>query len=532
MVMDYTRCLHMRSLPSRLTLPFYLPWSILQYTAANIDVKVSPGLRLGLAFNKNSSRLFIQGSLIRDAPSTRHKKLVINCQSTIPDEYWKDGMNIFEDVRMRCSRDGGNIKEDLHQNSVWSTKISVKREDYHEDGKMKLPALVDGTSIPISLKKLKKQQQRKLQEAQCNRGVSTCSFSKAFSSMVYILRSLQNYTLPHFFDDDVQGLLSLVHREMQSSFLWLFQQVFACTPKLMISVMILLANFTVHSMGSNLIQQEVGATDYPCAVESVMVRSSRDKIRKTTDVVCELYASGSNIPLRFAAPTVREIDPMEQVSSFLSEFGSGNGKNKHLRVAGGNDGAGEGTEYFQRKPMYSEEDTKSLELRNSSDAAIHETVAGANDNHNNHHQLPSGFRGALQIPVAPITAKLESDNYECYDRTELAYQYALGLECANPMLLANYAQFLYVVRHDHDRAEACFERAVKMDPLDGEAMGRFAMFLWLARRDRLAADRIYKSAIAANPADPFHKGNYAHFLWHAQEEESYQQIRSVLSSDM
>ncbi|CAL9197086.1 unnamed protein product, partial [Musa hybrid cultivar] len=47
------------------------------------------------------------------------------------------------------------------------------------------------------------------------------------------------------FREDLQGILSPVTREMNSSSVWLFQQVFSCTPTLML----LLANFTVFSMG-------------------------------------------------------------------------------------------------------------------------------------------------------------------------------------------------------------------------------------------------------------------------------------------
>jgi hypothetical protein len=57
----------------------------------------------------------------------------------------------------------------------------------------------------------------------------------------------------------------------------------------------------------------------------------------------------------------------------------------------------------------------------------------------------------LRILVAPVSTKMEADNYLCFDRTDLEYQHAIGVEPFNPMLLANYAQFLYVVRHENSR---------------------------------------------------------------------------------
>ncbi|KAF2919494.1 hypothetical protein DAI22_08g138000 [Oryza sativa Japonica Group] len=49
--------------------------------------------------------------------------------------------------------------------------------------------------------------------------------------------------------DNQQGVLARVHGEMHASFVWLFQDIFASTLALMVSPMLLLANFIVHSMG-------------------------------------------------------------------------------------------------------------------------------------------------------------------------------------------------------------------------------------------------------------------------------------------
>ncbi|XP_048430948.1 uncharacterized protein LOC125472915 [Pyrus x bretschneideri] len=59
-----------------------------------------------------------------------------------------------------------------------------------------------------------------------------CSVKKAFSSMVFIIRELHSYTLQIreiLFFEDLQGILSRVQKEMQTSFVWLFQQVFSRT---------------------------------------------------------------------------------------------------------------------------------------------------------------------------------------------------------------------------------------------------------------------------------------------------------------
>lgn len=122
--------------------------------------------------------------------------------------------------------------------------------------------------------------------------------------------------------------------------------------------------------------------------------------------------------------------------------------------------------------------------------------------------------------VAPVAVDLEPDNYACFDRTDLEYQHAISMQDTNTLLLANYAQFLYVVRHDNNRAEDFFHRALQVDPSDGEILGRFASFLWLGRGNKEAAERAYKAAIASDPQNPYHAGSYAHFLWHTCDEET------------
>lgn len=120
---------------------------------------------------------------------------------------------------------------------------------------------------------------------------------------------------------------------------------------------------------------------------------------------------------------------------------------------------------------------------------------------------------------------LESDKYPCFNSTNLEYQYAIN--SFNPLVLANYAQFLFVVRRDNNRyvgfpdfyvrAEDYFHWAMPADPLDSTFLGRFASFLWLRRGNRSADKRGFKAAIAADPDNSFPASNYANFLWHFGE---------------
>ncbi|KAF6996138.1 hypothetical protein CFC21_012514, partial [Triticum aestivum] len=125
-----------------------------------------------------------------------------------------------------------------------------------------------GVGLPLSLRMLKrKKQQRRQQVPQPSRwderfrlGSAGESVGRAFSSMVLIVRELQSFALQQMLCDDLQTVLARAHGEMQDSFVWLFQHIFAGTPALMLSLMLLLANFTVHSMSNSVAAAAVAPT--------------------------------------------------------------------------------------------------------------------------------------------------------------------------------------------------------------------------------------------------------------------------------
>lgn len=107
--------------------------------------------------------------------------------------------------------------------------------------------------MPLSLLIIKRKKiwERELMEAG---ELACCSAKKAFSSMVFMVRELQSHALHMRSDDDqppLPGILDRVRSDLHASFVCLFQRVFCCNPTLMLYLMILLANFTVYSMGRN-----------------------------------------------------------------------------------------------------------------------------------------------------------------------------------------------------------------------------------------------------------------------------------------
>ncbi|CAK9265007.1 unnamed protein product [Sphagnum jensenii] len=383
-----------------------------------------------------------------------------------------------------------------------------------------------GAQLPVSLRKLKRRHVEgkgtATQESDCG-----CSIRKAFASMVFMIGAMQSYVLQMrqalFSEWDAQEVLFLVHQELNTSFVWLFQQVFACTPKLMVSVMILLANFTVFSMGERIaVAAEV--FNPPSAIIMSVLEERQAGLGMDSDAeefAARALSSGSFIE-----------DTPEVAGGGIGSSGGNN--SKPVSVAGDSDGDSCLGMLSKRNTMFSEKDS-GLESYAPGQVSDPHRFGSAQSSSSSSLSASSGSpvvkereplqhvkldQETIRRLVAPVTVDLEPDNYACFDRTDLEYQHAISMQDTNTLLLANYAQFLYVVRHDNNRAEDFFHRALQVDPSDGEILGRFASFLWLGRGNKEAAERAYKAAIASDPQNPYHAGSYAHFLWHTCDEET------------
>ncbi|WCJ29238.1 Tetratricopeptide repeat (TPR)-like superfamily protein [Euphorbia peplus] len=359
--------------------------------------------------------------------------------------------------------------------------------------------------IPFSLRIIKRKLQWKdgFREA----GESAyCSVKKAFSSMVFIIRELHSYSLQMreiLFTEDLQGIITRVQQEMHASFVWLFQQVFSHTPTLMVYVMILLANFTVHSMG--------------CEVAIAAAASSTKYATTTIESVIDHHEH------KFDASSLKSFSVNGKTASIGGNNGGG-GKIK--RISSGTDGGGGGDgNYFRtiipdgggashllgsRKEGEFVSGQEELSLWNSIvDEASEMQSSVSSIDHETKQRL-----------ISPIKVEIEADDYADHFRTELLYQTGLSKDPNNSLLLANYAQFLYLVAHDYDRAEEYFKRATKVEGPDAEAYSKYASFLWRARKDLWAAEETFLEAINADPSNSYYAANYAHFLWNTGGEDT------------
>ncbi|KAK1265099.1 hypothetical protein QJS04_geneDACA011447 [Acorus gramineus] len=353
----------------------------------------------------------------------------------------------------------------------------------------------NGVGLPLSLRIIKQKKRWEISGGDGGGLIETvgetayCSLKKAFSSMVFIIRELQSYTLQMreiLSYQDLQGILVRVQREMHASFVWLFQRIFSTTPTLMVYLMLLLANFTVYSMGHDIAIAAASAGPPP----QVTVESVPSLVDSTVENT------------RFDAPSIKSSSS----GRTASVGGSGGGGWKASPVAGATDDGGN-----LHCTVAPTSDRKVEEEEKLWDSVVEaaETMRHAALDHE-----------TLRRFVSPVTVEVEPDDPTAYLKTEIEYLRALDQEPHNAMVLANFAQFLYLVLNDHNRAEEYFKRAAEIEPADAEALSRYASFLWMARNDIAAAEETYLEAIAADPSNTAYAAGYAHFLWSTGGEDT------------
>ncbi|XWS71588.1 hypothetical protein CRYUN_Cryun03dG0150900 [Craigia yunnanensis] len=457
--------------------------------------------------------------LLKPRSRTLRKACSASLDAFSDEEFSKKHEELALKFQLSDDDDDTNSKRD--RNSLDSEKETVpswlKRGE--EINSSIIERKANSVDLPLSLRIIKRklQWQGGFREA----GESAyCSMKKAFSSMVFIIRELHSYTMQMrelLFYEDLQGVLVKVQKEMHASFVWLFQQVFSHTPTLMFYVMILLANYSVYSMGSNAALAAAAANPTPGSYVSV-VEVQNQKHPK------------------FDSSSIKSFSVSSSSGKTTSIGGNNGGGGKVRPVASGTDGNG----WFDRADQFRTivpDGASQLSSPGTTGKAQTESTSGRvtgeeeidlwNSIVDEASKMQALFRDetldheTIQRFISPVMAKIEADgDYEDYFRTELLYQTGLSQEPKNPLLLANYAQFLHLVAHDYDKAEEYFKKAIEVELVDAEAYSKYASFLWRVRNDLWAAEETFLEAISADPSNPYYAANYAHFLWNTGGEDT------------
>lgn len=393
-----------------------------------------------------------------------------------------------------------------------SVNFATEFEPPWTAGEEIIPKIIEwkakSVELPFSLRIIKKKLQlkdgfREAGESAC------CSVKKAFSSMVFIIRELHSFTLQMrevLFFVDLQGILQRVQNEMHASFVWLFQQVFSQTPTLMVYVMILLANFTVHSMGNSA---ALAAVAPQAEVAEVLSHENQTQYRKFDSSAIKTFSvtnGNKTTSVGGGNGGGGKVRPAAHGTDGDGRFDRSDSRHGAVIPGGGGAGTSQAYKTGETESVSEEEE---VQLWNS----MVEEASSSMEVVDLDHDTMKRF-------VSPFSAKIESDDYAEYLRTELVYQTGLSQEPNNALLLANYAQFLYVVAHDNDRAEEYFKRAIEVEPPDAEAYSKYATFLWKVKNDLWGAEETYLEAISAEPNNTYYAANYAHFLWNTGGDDT------------
>lgn len=369
----------------------------------------------------------------------------------------------------------------------------------------------NSVDLPLSLRIIKKKLQWK--EGFREAGESAyCSVKKAFSSMVFIIQELHSFNLQMreaLLYEDLQGILSRVQQEIHASFVWLFQRIFSHTPTLMVYVMILLANFTVCSIGHNT---AIAATAF----------TPPSTLSSTTTVEAAEFQDQKHQKIDLSAIKTSSVSSSSGKTVSIGGINGGGGKARPVA-----NGTGGGDGKFDQSSIYSavlpDGVSQLSSMGTAGDAeslSIHEIEEKGGAQESTLWNSVSGEVIDHETMTDFVSAKIETENIGDYFKTDLLYQTSLSQDPHNPLLLANYAQFLYQVAQDNQRAEDYFKRATAIEPPDPEAYSKYATFLWKAKNDLCAAEETYLEAISAEPSNSYYAANYAHFLWNTGAEDT------------
>ncbi|XP_027332297.1 uncharacterized protein LOC113847403 [Abrus precatorius] len=312
--------------------------------------------------------------------------------------------------------------------------------------KLRFERKVNSVEIPLSIRMIKKKLQ--LEDGIKEAGeLTNSSVKKTFSSMLFIMHELQNHALQtreSLCCEDLQSVMAKLRREMDASFVWLFQQVFCKTPTLMVHVMVLLANFSVFSMDNNTVKA----------------------VTPSSMITTALYLTNNESKLRHSQVDA-DFDQGEYVKEELTE-----------------------EEEMLWKSMLEEASILEKELK--SEVLDHETIQRLvapvsvelegdqyeeyvkTELHYKKHLLRTPHSSLLLSNYAQFLFLVLHD----IDGSEEYYKRSVLVESPEAEAFSRYADFLLMVRKDVWAAELRYMQALEADPGNTYYLSKYASFLW------------------------------------------------------
>lgn len=422
------------STPLRLSHSVVLRAPSASRTPASATFTSSPSSRrLSILSTTSLTQLLLSSSCV--FPKRKPRSVRCLCRRSFNSFSGEESSNQADDLTRRLSNDFASISGDDFC-LVGEGTYSLEWED-GADFLASIEQKASCTDLPLSVRMLKMKLQ--LQEGFREAGESAyCSIKAAFSSMLFIIREIQSYTLqmrqiPLY--EDLQSLLVRVQEDIHASFVWLFQRVFSQTPNLMVYLMILLANYSVQSIGST----PAIAAPWPPVEAVTMVEIQEKEYNqyvsppRKTSLFSSLASGGKSTSV---------------------DGGNGDGGGNSLPGLSGTDGEGRFGQSSHLEAMFTDASSMSSSLgpMREEEADIWKAIVKEASEMQAAIRDESLDRETVENLVSPVTAKAEADDgYSEYLRTEVLYQIGLSHDPNNQLLLTNFAQFLYLVAHDYDR---------------------------------------------------------------------------------
>lgn len=290
---------------------------------------------------------------------------------------------------------------------------------------IKLEHEANSFAVPNSLRMIqKKMRLHKGLKVLLEESDSSSSIRKAFSSMMFIMFELQSSVLKARETkcrEDLEMIIDKVQSDMQSSYARLFQQVFSRTPALMIDVILLLANFSLHSTSLSMAvpQSPLSASETATTIHhqspSTHENYSSTEISDDDNALCE-----------------KEVEETKEDELTHSDFSSKISKTSIQDVSA------------KETQQQGDSDLRSVAEMLQWNSFLEEATKMRTDAVLDHD--------LLRRFVSPISVLLEeTDNYLEYSEIDMRYKIGVSREPNNPLLLCNYAKFLLYKIDDPER---------------------------------------------------------------------------------
>ncbi|KAF8389587.1 hypothetical protein HHK36_024104 [Tetracentron sinense] len=145
-------------------------------------------------------------------------------------------------------------------------------------------------------------------------------------------------------------------------------------------------------------------------------------------------------------------------------------------------------------------------------------VLGTSESTHNFFQEPSSLYMALGLGMEMDAAVVEGNTFDA-EQMERHYERIVKENPANPLILRNYARFLYKTRRDFKKAEEYYFRAILEEPNDGEMLSEYGKLRWEVHRDEERASNYFERARESSPHNSEVLAAYASFLWDTEDRE-------------